>query len=103
MQVQHVGPVVELLHEAPGQLGAPVEEVLLQGGERPLVQGPQEPLLAEERVVGEQAVHGWSLAHVKQERDRSPKRNPCPSPGPRCFFLNVFSLVLSCRWACLEG
>ena len=104
MQVKHVGPVVQLLHEALRQLGSPLEEVLLQGGQGLLVQGPQEPVLAEERVVGEQVVHGWSLAHVKtRERERlKSEAKSVSKSGSKVLFLNVFSLVMSC-WFLVAG
>ena len=58
-QVHHavLNPVLELREEAVGQLGPPAEEVVLKGTEGLAVQGPQQPLLAEERVVGEHAGH----------------------------------------------
>lgn len=53
--------VVELSQEAVGQFGPAVEEILLQGGQGPEIEGPQQPVLAEEGVVGEQTGEGGVL------------------------------------------
>lgn len=54
---------MEFSQEAVGQCGSPVEELLLQRGERLAMQRPQQPLLAEERVISEQAGQGCVLGH----------------------------------------
>ena len=55
--------ILEPPQEAVGQFGSPVEEVLLQRGKGSWVQRPKQPLLAEERVVAEQAGQGGVLGH----------------------------------------
>lgn len=60
---EQMGPIVELLQETVNQLGSLAEEVLLQWGEGLVTQRPQQPLLAEERVIAEQAGQGCMLGH----------------------------------------
>ena len=56
-----------LREEAVCQFGPPVEEVLLDGGEGLGAQGPQQSVLAEERVVRKQAAHAALGHHVESQ------------------------------------
>ena len=64
VEIEHVGPVVQLLQEAVGHLGPLVDEVLLQGGgQRRRTHGPQQPVRAKERVIAKKAVQRCILGH----------------------------------------
>lgn len=63
LELEQLGPIVELLQEAVSQLRSLAEEVLLEGRKSSEAQRPQQLLLAEERVVAEQAAQSRVLGH----------------------------------------
>lgn len=74
---------MELPQEAVGQFASAVEEVPLQRGQGPEMQRPQQPLLAEERVVGKQAGQGAALGHhVGVDKSFFARRNVCVKGKP---------------------
>lgn len=76
---------MELPQEAVGQLGPLVEEALLQRGEGFVTQRPKQSLLAEERVIAEQAVQGRVLGrHVSFRGQFLTKKIFRRQPNERC-------------------
>lgn len=63
MALEQLRPIVEFPQETVDQFDPLGEEVLLQGGDGGGAEGPEQPLLAEERLVTEQAGEGRTLRH----------------------------------------
>lgn len=72
---EQLGPIVELHQESVGQLGSAVEEVLLQRGQSAVVKRPQQPILAEERVIAEEPGQSCALGHHRRRRGTIPDKN----------------------------